>query len=91
MLAFLRRADNNQWMVLDSAKFDPGAALPAADLFWVAEQIPGKIVAADMTATLTGQGFWPSYNIPFFKEIFDLSGCKLRCPERALHFCAFVI
>jgi len=39
-------------------------------LMWVAEQIPGLTTAADMTATLE-RGYWPSYNVPFFREVGD--------------------
>ena len=39
-----------------------------AGLMWVAEQIPGLTAAADMTATLE-RGYWPSYNVPFFREV----------------------
>lgn len=65
---------NNQWMVLDTAHFVPGSALPDAGLLWIAEQIPGKVHATDVTDVLVKQGYWPSYNIPYFKEIFNLSG-----------------
>lgn len=39
----------------------------------IGEQIPGLFLTADETKTLS-LGYWPSYNIPFFKEIYDLSG-----------------
>ena len=65
---------NNQWMVLDTAHFVPGGELPTAGLLWIAEQIPGKIESADVTSVLVKQGYWPSYNIPYFKTIFKLSG-----------------
>lgn len=37
-------------------------------LLWVVEQIPGLVVAADMTPTLC-MGYFPSMNIPFFPEV----------------------
>ncbi len=37
-------------------------------LLWVVEQIPGLVVAADMTPTLL-LGYWPSFNVPFFPEV----------------------
>lgn len=39
----------------------------------IGEQIPGLWMTADVTRTLA-LGYWPSYNIPYFKEIYDLSG-----------------
>jgi hypothetical protein len=49
---------------------------PAKDLLWVLEQIPGRIVAKDMTAQLLSQSYWGSYNRPFFAEINDESMFK---------------
>lgn len=46
-------------------------------LMWVAEQIPGLTAAADMTATLE-RGYWPSYNVPFFREV----GIPVPSPKR---------
>lgn len=36
------------------------------------EQIPGNVVAADMTHALW-LGYWPSFNVPYFKEIYEAS------------------
>lgn len=47
-------------------RFTPGGDLPKG-LFWVAEQIPGLIMAADMTETLA-RGYFAAYNIPMFPE-----------------------
>eukprot|EP00658_Telonema_sp_P-2_P041302 TRINITY_DN29528_c0_g1_i1.p1 TRINITY_DN29528_c0_g1~~TRINITY_DN29528_c0_g1_i1.p1 ORF type:complete len:564 (-),score=203.78 TRINITY_DN29528_c0_g1_i1:2-1693(-) len=67
----------NQWMVIDYKKVTPGKTnqtnlLP--DTFWVAEQMPGNVTSGDMTHVLTEFGYWPSYNTPYFKNIFDASG-----------------
>ena len=32
-------------------------------------QIPGLTVAADQTSVLA-RGYWPSYNVPFYPEIY---------------------
>jgi len=63
---------NNQWQIVDYKLFTPGSNPPPGTL-WIAEQIPGYIVSADQTSTLLEQGFWPSYNIPYFTSIYDLS------------------
>lgn len=33
----------------------------------------GKVVTADRTQDLE-RGYWPSYNVPYFKEVYDASG-----------------
>ncbi len=43
---------------------------------WVVEQIPTLVVADDLTTVLQF-GYWPSYNIPFFPQIFQLSGMPI--------------
>ena len=63
---------NNQWMVLDYKKFTPGQPL-VNDTFVVGEQIPSHYVYADQTAFLA-RGHWPSYNVPFYPQIYELSG-----------------
>eukprot|EP01062_Namystynia_karyoxenos_P033052 TRINITY_DN24325_c0_g1_i1.p1 TRINITY_DN24325_c0_g1~~TRINITY_DN24325_c0_g1_i1.p1 ORF type:complete len:588 (+),score=202.79 TRINITY_DN24325_c0_g1_i1:73-1764(+) len=63
---------NNQWMVVDYNKFVPRRPLVPHTLT-VLEQIPGLIVSADMTQTLS-YGYWPSYNRAFFQEIRERSG-----------------
>ncbi|NXT19217.1 PLBLB protein, partial [Syrrhaptes paradoxus] len=65
---------NNQWMVVDYNVFKPGGASPPPGLLTVLEQIPGLVVAADRTELLYQQGYWASYNLPYFEEIFNASG-----------------
>ena len=42
------------------------------NLLWVVEQIPGKVAAADMTHALW-LGYWPSFNVPYFSDIYQAS------------------
>jgi len=62
---------NNQWLIVDYNKF---TAKSPTDVLWIVEQIPGLVVGADQTSVLKSQSYWASYNIPFYKEIFDMSG-----------------
>nr|XP_006813917.1 PREDICTED: putative phospholipase B-like 2-like [Saccoglossus kowalevskii] len=61
-------------MVVDYNKFSPGLT-PKTGLLVILEQLPGLVVAEDKTDLLTTQMYWPSYNVPYFKEIFNTSGC----------------
>lgn len=63
---------NNQWICVDYNKFTPKKALQPGTL-WIGEQIPGLFETADVTTTL-GYGYWPSYNIPYFPNIYNASG-----------------
>jgi hypothetical protein len=66
---------NNQYMVIDLKKFHVGYGLDDG-AFWVSEQIPGEVLYADETEILR-YGYWPSYNVPFFHEIWLKSGYQL--------------
>lgn len=65
---------NNQWMIVDYKLFVPGEGQMKQGLFTVLEQIPGMIVTADKTEELLKTGYWASYNIPYFEEVFNASG-----------------
>jgi len=63
---------NNQWIVVDMKKLVVGDHLEPGTL-WILEQIPGYIESADVTETLS-YGYWPSYNVPYFPLIYNISG-----------------
>ncbi|XP_051888321.1 putative phospholipase B-like 2 [Pristis pectinata] len=65
---------NNQWMIVDYNFFTPGQLDINKNLLTLLEQIPGQIVIADKTDELMQSGYWASYNIPYFEEIFNASG-----------------
>jgi len=75
---------NNQYMVVDYNKFDVGKSLNQGTL-WVTEQIPGLVVSADMTEILS-RGYWASYNVPAFKQIYDLSGYPDFVKKHGINF-----
>ncbi|XP_022092665.1 phospholipase B-like 1 isoform X2 [Acanthaster planci] len=61
---------NNQYMVVDRKRIS--GELQDGTLT-VVEQIPGLVVSEDQTAILRA-GYWPSYNVPFYEIIYDMSG-----------------
>jgi len=63
---------NNQWLILDNKRFQPGVGLLPGTLT-IAEQIPGTVEFGDQTNILE-KGYWPSYNVPFYPYIFNTSG-----------------
>ncbi|KAL9959898.1 hypothetical protein ACROYT_G033271 [Oculina patagonica] len=63
---------NNQYMLLDLKQVELKKSLLRGAL-WVVEQIPGLVVSGDQTKILR-EGYWPSYNIPFYESIYNLSG-----------------
>jgi hypothetical protein len=67
---------NNQFMIIDYKNYKTGTKLSdlKKNLLWVLEQMPGLIRAADVTDVLTKQGYWASYNRPYFEEIYKISG-----------------
>jgi len=64
---------NNQYQIIDYKLFTPGQPLKPNTL-WIAEQIPGFVVAEDLTSWLAKNGYWASYNIPYFPFIYNISG-----------------
>ncbi|KAM8886200.1 putative phospholipase B-like 2 isoform 1-T1 [Spinachia spinachia] len=67
---------NNQWMIVDYNHFTPGRTDIKEGLFVVLEQIPGLVVYSDKTQELLEKGYWASYNIPYYKDVFNASGCN---------------
>ncbi|KAG7275524.1 LOW QUALITY PROTEIN: hypothetical protein CRUP_032567 [Coryphaenoides rupestris] len=63
---------NSQYMVLDLNKVSLGRSIDDGALT-VVEQIPGKVLYSDQTQALR-RGYWPSYNVPFHADIYNLSG-----------------
>jgi len=64
---------NNQWMIVDYNLFISGKQLQKNTIL-VLEQIPDLIESSDVSLIVQENGYWPSYNIPFFRRIYELSG-----------------
>ncbi|EFA78500.1 phospholipase B [Heterostelium album PN500] len=63
---------NNQWIIVDYNKFESG--VDAHDgMVYVLEQIPGYVEYDDVT-NIVRTGYWPSYNVPYFEYIYNVSG-----------------
>ena len=67
----------NEWMVLDYNYFVPGEGLKK-DGFWMIEQLPGYYHMEDMTDVLNNKGFYPSFNVAYFPDIWELSGFRQK-------------
>nr|XP_039262472.1 phospholipase B-like 1 [Styela clava]XP_039262473.1 phospholipase B-like 1 [Styela clava] len=63
---------NNQYMVVDLKKFTPEIGFEDGALY-VVEQIPGFVESHDQTNILR-EGYWASYNVPFYESIYNMSG-----------------
>jgi hypothetical protein len=66
---------NNQWIIVDYKLYTPGTGLTNGTL-WILEQIPGYTESADVTQFLRTQGYWPSYNVPYFPNIYNITGTR---------------
>lgn len=64
---------NNQWMVVDYKRFEPGKPLKDGVL-WISETMPGHSQRGDVTHVLQKRMSWPSYNIPYFEDIWKVGG-----------------
>jgi hypothetical protein len=64
---------NNQWIIVDNKLFTPFQSIVPGTLY-IAEQVPGYVISADMSDVLEDIGYWASYNIPYFPFIYNISG-----------------
>jgi len=65
---------NNEWIIVDYNLFNTEDNNLAPNTVWILEQIPGDTESADVTSIVNKQGFWPSFNVPFFPYVFDMLG-----------------
>jgi hypothetical protein len=65
---------NNQWMVVNYNLFHSSLTKLQPNTLWIGEQFPGYYRTADVTHVVNEQGYWPSYNIPYFEDGYYMSG-----------------
>lgn len=71
---------NNQWIVLDYKLFSPGSPV-VNDTLWILEQMPGITRQKDVSDVLRKNQYWPSYNVAYFDDIFNIS-CQPELVEK---------
>ncbi len=64
---------NDQFMILDINKIELNNKSIADKTLMIIEQIPEETKTNDVTKKLK-EGYWPSYNIPYSREIYNKSG-----------------
>mmetsp|Transcript_22079 Transcript_22079/g.43444 ORF Transcript_22079/g.43444 Transcript_22079/m.43444 type:complete len:596 (+) Transcript_22079:294-2081(+) len=74
----------NQYMIVDFNKFEPLQPLKN-DTLWVIEEMPGVVIGRDQTEVLR-RGYWPSYNVPFYPEIYAKSGYASVAAKQGPYF-----
>eukprot|EP00928_Gymnodinium_smaydae_P089142 TRINITY_DN73143_c0_g1_i1.p1 TRINITY_DN73143_c0_g1~~TRINITY_DN73143_c0_g1_i1.p1 ORF type:complete len:614 (+),score=131.30 TRINITY_DN73143_c0_g1_i1:129-1970(+) len=74
----------NQYMVVDFKRFTPKQPIKA-DTLWVVEEMPGLVVGGDRSETLA-RGYWPSYNVPYWPEIYEKSGYTSMAAKHGNYF-----
>ncbi|XP_064627540.1 phospholipase B-like 1 [Lineus longissimus] len=75
---------NNQYMILDLNKIKIGKEIQDGALY-VVEQIPTLVEYADQTNILRN-GHWPSYNVPFYEKVYNMSGYPETVARRGLDY-----
>ncbi|CUG94263.1 phospholipase B, putative [Bodo saltans] len=73
---------NNEWLIIDLNLFRPNQPWQQeSGILTIVDQMPGLIIGRDLTGYLfpasrhsQGQGYFPSYNVPVFPEIFNYAG-----------------
>jgi hypothetical protein len=65
---------NNQWMVVDYKLFTPGQRVLSDGTLWISETMPGHAKREDVTGILIQQQAWPSYNVPYFSDLWTVGG-----------------
>lgn len=54
-------------------------------LFWVVDQLPGRLHAEDMTEQIIRDGYWLGTGVPIFKELADIGLIKTNTTDATQH------
>lgn len=54
-------------------------------LFWVVDQLPGRLHAEDMTEEILRDGYWLGTGVPIFKELADIGRIKTNTTDSTQH------
>lgn len=91
---------NNQWIVVNmNAPFvTPGANRPmdisgkaanhslVAMTVMIGSQLPGFYRHADVSHHINAQGYWPSYNVPYFEDVWKMAGYDIMAAKYGEQF-----
>lgn len=61
-------------MIVDFKLFIPNMPSLSKGTLWILEQIPGNCESADVTDFLNQNNYWSSYNVPYFQDIYNITG-----------------
>jgi len=64
---------NNQMIIVDYKLFTPGKPLLPFTVM-IVEQMPGQMFSDDVTDIVSAKGYWPSFNRPYFTQVFNAMG-----------------
>ncbi|KAJ5072991.1 phospholipase b-like 1 [Anaeramoeba ignava] len=65
---------NAEWVILDLNVYRQNEAPDYKDLVWIVEAVPGITLSKDVTSFVRDNLWFASYNIPYFPEIFEMTG-----------------
>lgn len=63
----------SRWIAVDYKLFTPGQKVLQPNTVAIVEEIPGLAVSQDMSAWVSENRTWQSYNIPYFPSVYHLT------------------
>ena len=68
---------NNQWVVVDTKRYVKGSKDMQSGTVVVGSQLPHYYEYEDVSPFVSIHGYWASYNVPYFKSAWTISGYAL--------------
>lgn len=62
---------------------DSGESPFRSGMFWVIDQLPGRLHAEDVTEKIVGDGYWLTNGVPYFKEVLDIGQANTNATSTA--------